>query len=339
MGLAGSKTIIPIKEADAKLGASLRIEMDKAYHRITESGIGEARLLDVKAFQRNFLEAFPMMPKILVESLFDAFGAARRGAVSLEEFVCAVAVMHRGTAPEQLRMLFEVYDIRRATFIEIDHVRRLLDHIYGSAHSETVDQALAWLFRVASREDEMDADEFIARLTPVVDFRGTAAAAQAEPLLQWFRVLCTRILEEPHPAVVALEQRYNPERDLNKVVTKYKLSAGLTDVLCRRHAFICRRSSANALDVQEWLSSVGYLFPEILARRVFQYFAQSGGLAWTVADLIRFLCSWVLDSRHEHVSMMFQLFDVDRDGLLSEREVAQMLEHLAVYHAHRASGG
>lgn len=63
----------------------------------------------------------------------------------------------------------------------------------------------------------MDAEEFIARLTPVVDYRGTAAAAQAEPLLQWFRVLCTRILEEPHPAVVALEQRYNPERDLNKV--------------------------------------------------------------------------------------------------------------------------
>lgn len=63
----------------------------------------------------------------------------------------------------------------------------------------------------------MDADEFIARLKPVVEYRGTAAAAQAEPLLQWFRVLCTRILEEPHPDVVALEQRYNPERDLNKV--------------------------------------------------------------------------------------------------------------------------
>lgn len=31
MGLAGSKTIIPIKEADAKLGASLRIEMDKVW--------------------------------------------------------------------------------------------------------------------------------------------------------------------------------------------------------------------------------------------------------------------------------------------------------------------
>lgn len=66
----------------------------------------------------------------------------------------------------------------------------------------------------------MDAEEFIARLTPVVDYRGTAAAAQAEPLLQWFRVLCTRILEEPHPAMVALEQRYNPERDLNKVREK-----------------------------------------------------------------------------------------------------------------------
>lgn len=63
----------------------------------------------------------------------------------------------------------------------------------------------------------MDAEEFIVRLKPVVDYRGSSAALQAEPLLQWFRVLCTRMLEEPDPAVVALEQRYNPERDLNKV--------------------------------------------------------------------------------------------------------------------------
>lgn len=35
-----------------------------------------------------------------------------------------------------------------------------------------------------------------------------------------------------------------------KVVTKYKLSTGVRDYLCRRHALICRRSSANALDVQ-----------------------------------------------------------------------------------------
>lgn len=59
--------------------------------------------------------------------------------------------------------------------------------------------------------------------------------------------------------------------------------------------------------MKEWLSTVGYLFPEALARRVFQSFAQSGGLSWTVADLIRFLCACVLDSRQEHVSMMFQV--------------------------------
>ena len=86
------------------------------------------------------------------------------------------------------------------------------------ANNKKLTVTLSFLvFLSSSREDEMDAEEFIARLTPVVDYRGTAAAAQAEPLLQWFRVLCTRILEEPHPAVVALEQRYNPERDLNKV--------------------------------------------------------------------------------------------------------------------------
>lgn len=58
---------------------------------------------------------------------------------------------------------------------------------------------------------------------------------------------------------------------------------------------------------KEWLSVIGYLIPEALGRRVFQLFAQSGGLAWTVADFITFLCVCVLDSRQEHVSVMFQV--------------------------------
>lgn len=58
---------------------------------------------------------------------------------------------------------------------------------------------------------------------------------------------------------------------------------------------------------KEWLSVIGYLVPEALGRRVFQFFAQSGGLAWTVADFITFLCVCVLDSRQEHVSVMFQV--------------------------------
>lgn len=37
--------------------------------------------------------------------------------------------------------------------------------------------------------------------------------------------------------------------------------------------------------------------------------------------------------------VLAQLFDADRDGLLDEVEVEAMLEDLAVYHAHRVSGG
>ncbi|CAN0067732.1 unnamed protein product, partial [Sphacelaria rigidula] len=246
----------------------------QAFRRITDSpSFDETRPLDAKAFQRNFLEAFPTMvrsrsrsknneplkknirytsqlPKVLADALFDAFGASRRGAISLEEFMCAVAVMHRGSAPEQLRMLFEVYDVRRATYIELVHVRRLLDAIYGPDHTKAVDVALSWLFRAASRDDEMEVGEFIDRLTPTVVLRGTPASASAEPLLRWFRTLCTRILEEPHPAVVKLEQRYNPDRGLREVQRKYRLSEQLVKTLRSRHRDICERTSTNALDAQ-----------------------------------------------------------------------------------------
>lgn len=44
---------------------------------------------------------------------------------------------------------WQVYDIRRTTYIEISHVRRLLDAIYGADSAKWVDVGLAWLFRVA----------------------------------------------------------------------------------------------------------------------------------------------------------------------------------------------
>lgn len=48
-----------------------------------------------------------------------------------------------------------MYDVRRATFIELEHVRRLLDAIYGPDNAKAVDVALAWLFRAARQEWEM----------------------------------------------------------------------------------------------------------------------------------------------------------------------------------------
>lgn len=69
-------------------------------------------ILELQPFRTMFTvpaHAFSQLkPKVLADALFDAFGALRRGEIALDEFMCAMAVMHRGTAPEQLRMLFEV---------------------------------------------------------------------------------------------------------------------------------------------------------------------------------------------------------------------------------------
>lgn len=47
-------------------------------------------------------------PRALADALFNAVSFSRRGAITFEEFICALAVMHQGNAREQLRMLFEV---------------------------------------------------------------------------------------------------------------------------------------------------------------------------------------------------------------------------------------
>jgi Ca2+-binding EF-hand superfamily protein len=61
-------------------------------------------------------------PKALVDNLFDAFDVGGRGAISEAEFCCGLAVMLRGPPDAQLRLLFEVYDVRRSGFVERERV-------------------------------------------------------------------------------------------------------------------------------------------------------------------------------------------------------------------------
>ncbi|CAM9787873.1 unnamed protein product, partial [Discosporangium mesarthrocarpum] len=253
MGLSGSRPLIPLKDAHAMLNdAELRNKLEKAFERISDRGerrMGESYPIDVKTFHMYFLEAFPIVPQVVAETLFDAFDTSRRGALSQDELMCGAAIMIKGDASEKIRLLFQIYDIRRTGYVDCDTLRKLLNLIY-TMERKAIDVALNWLFRASRRQGELDVEEFHARLKPVVTSRGSAAAAAAEPLLAWFRALCSRVLMEPDREVVELEQVYNPERDLHKVQQKFKLTKGVMESLQHRYAMLCKRGSSGTLDAQ-----------------------------------------------------------------------------------------
>ena len=61
---------------------------------------------------------FVLQPKFMVERLFIVFDVAGRGVITEQEFCCAAAVMLKGTHDSQLRLLYQVYDVRNTGYIE-----------------------------------------------------------------------------------------------------------------------------------------------------------------------------------------------------------------------------
>ena len=95
--------------------------------------------MDVKLFRQYVLAPLPMMvrtppglpyrarddallclpqPPVLAECIFDALDSGGRGTVDLNDFLFGVAVLTRGSHEQRLRLLFNVYDVRRSGFIE-----------------------------------------------------------------------------------------------------------------------------------------------------------------------------------------------------------------------------
>lgn len=105
MGKSNSK-IIDIKDAERRCSMEEWKRFNEGYEEVTKGN--KANRMDKRSFHNDVLGDW--CPVELAYRIFDVFATKKDGFICKQEFLCGMAIFHRGTQLEQLGLLFTIYD-------------------------------------------------------------------------------------------------------------------------------------------------------------------------------------------------------------------------------------
>lgn len=124
MGNGRSKTpIMTLEAAVQRIGLARCRKLEQGFHRARGHGP-----LTEEVFRTVIVaEMFPTFPIALSRRLFQLLDVNRRGELSVQQFVCGIALITKGTLAEQLSMLCLFYDRSGVGVILKEDLRYFLD--------------------------------------------------------------------------------------------------------------------------------------------------------------------------------------------------------------------
>lgn len=73
-----------------------------------------------------------LQPTLVCSVLFEAFDSTGQGkALSTLDFLCAMAVITRGTMEQRLRLIHQIYDVQRTGYLNMPDVSKILGAVHG----------------------------------------------------------------------------------------------------------------------------------------------------------------------------------------------------------------
>lgn len=183
MGKAVSRPIIDYHSAVHRLGTTEVLKIEEGFDRL---GVrGELRRSEFRTGFLNSVVGTPV-PEELAEALFNSFDPGATGKVTVQQFVCGLAVLRHGTPEEKLRLLFAVYDADRDQRLSDRDLKR-----FAQALGEN---------RTATRERAVqDALQSLNAAGPSVNFKRFSEWAKEHidsPLVAWLYDIEQRLAEE-----------------------------------------------------------------------------------------------------------------------------------------------
>eukprot|EP00937_MAST-01D_sp_MAST-1D-sp2_P001671 g1671.t1 len=150
MGLAGSKGLaVPAKQAHTLLGREAVAYLEQGFRRLCGRGRDALGPMSRQVFVRDVLQpAYPNIPTQLANRIFYALDVEEVGELQFEQFLCALAVLTRGTLAQQMQLFGALFDLDRNGVLTRDIMSRFLRAIYGRryAASPRCTALLSWLF-------------------------------------------------------------------------------------------------------------------------------------------------------------------------------------------------
>lgn len=174
-------------------------------------------------------------------------------------------------------------------------------------------------------------------------FNGVSLSSQL--VTRWLDEVTIRVFEGPAAHVTAVNTYYSPILDIRAVARRRRIDPNRVVELEKRFNETLRKAATEnktegsgniyfSLDM--WNKAAGVWVEANLCERVFIVLSEAGRPGWTVCDFVDALTSLVEGGR-DTAKLLLDVFDVDKDGVLSVDEMRDMITSIRRQHAFRAS--
>ncbi|CAB3992904.1 Ubiquitin carboxyl-terminal hydrolase 32, partial [Paramuricea clavata] len=294
MGLRESKiSFFPYEEVQRRVNEDELKRLRLAFKRIA----GASGVMAKSSFFREVLgESVP--PK-LAEQMFIAFGGGSKG-IYFKDLLCGLALLTRGSLMDKLRFIFEIYSSDGNHVLQ-DDMESLLLASEGGKVPESIRQLFALSDKVTSQD-----------------------------FCDWLR---------RHPDSITLSKWLVKQgnglqlTDYGETPTFYQTLAKFTGLqeldiieLEKRYWYLKSGTKTGKFDLETFMPLVSSCVSDSLAKALFNAFDENQDGHIDFREIACGISTCCRGPVAERFAFTFKIFDVDRDGRLSEDEIRTMIK-------------
>ncbi|XP_065891186.1 ubiquitin carboxyl-terminal hydrolase 32-like isoform X2 [Dysidea avara] len=301
MGALQSKSKFPIsyEEACKRISPDELKRIEEAFHRFSSKG----GLLPKITFLHDVLDQ--TVPPKLAEGIYVAFHGTQKG-IQFKDLFCGLVLLTHGTSEEKTKFIFSVYSpdgihwLRSSlnNFLQASEIqgvdKKEIKELFGNDYEVTYDKFHYWL------TNNPNVTSFSAWL---LEETGTGSG---------FQLTDTTTTPNYHQTIAAMAEV--SEQDVIDLERRYWLL----------------RSSVPKFDINLFTSIVSPPVPSTLCASLFACFDCNADGHIDLPEFVMSVSKCCRKSQEERLKFCFQVFDIDKDGVLNEVELVQALGHLCV---------
>eukprot|EP00755_Sulcionema_specki_P025915 Sspe_Gene.84414::Locus_55421_Transcript_1_1_Confidence_1.000_Length_4414::g.84414::m.84414/K11837/USP6_32; ubiquitin carboxyl-terminal hydrolase 6/32 len=298
--LRTGRGIITLEEARRRLGDEETASAEEEFYQLTDG----TKSMSFEVFHSCFVgSVLPNSPPPLARALYRAFDMVVDEAISVEEFICGLAILRMGTPEERLRLVFNAYDGDNDGILQ---KKDLLLFAKLCLDKQSLQDELR------EHDDTMDFRQFYEWCTQ----HGNVAVISW--VFEFEKLLHQKGLRPHHHHLVNNAEK---EIDCNG------MSVSFVQELERAHTYLKERNNFGVVD-EETLSEALPSIPLNLRSYLFRTLDRDRSGTVSFAEFLTAVAACCNGPPEEKLSFCFKLFDINGDNRLSKNEFRNMLSTL-----------
>lgn len=280
--------------------------------------------MDYSIFSRILLSNFDLMPKALVECLYQAFAPDEYSKVEINDFIASLAVLKDTDNSKRLRFLFRVYFTDPISGLQRIRIEKILKVAYENDLNEyDMNRQLDEIFSHSSSQRSVSQKE-------LENYSGNTSLLEV-----WVIETLGVFLTPLPPRLVALDRRYSLALETERMLAQFGCPMSVGEPLKAAFYNLCMSSSTSSssnngeLTESMWVEQLEPYVQSELARQLFRAKLGVARNYWRFVDFVDFCLVFGIGTSDKRTETIYSAFKNPEGGTMSLKQVFRMFYLLA----------